>query len=58
MEESTRHEMVVYLSQRFSSICYVVFFCCCCFLHISISSQYDFHDDAERMIVKVKTREM
>ena len=55
MEESTRHEMVnIHLSQRFSSF----------FwgggglggVHFFISFKYDFHVDAERMIVK--TREM
>ena len=51
MEESTCHEIVIYLSQRFSSmLCVVVF------LHFYISSKYDFHVDAERMTVK--TREM
>ena len=47
MEESTCHEMVINLSQRFSSmLCFVLF------LHFFISSKYDFHDGADRMIVK------
>ena len=45
MEESTCHEMVIYLSQRFSSIF-------CVFLHFFISSKYAFYVEAERMIVK------
>ena len=49
MEESACHEMVIHLSQRFSSRSYV-------FLHFFISLKYDFHIDAKRMIVK--TREL
>ena len=51
MEESACHEMVFHLSQRFISM-----LCFCMFLHFFISSKYDFHAEAERMIVK--TREM
>ena len=40
MEESTCHEMVIYLSQIFSSML--------CFMHFSISFKYDFLDDGER----------
>ena len=47
MEESTCYEVAIYLSQRFSNV--VLF-------HRFISFKYDFHVDAERMIVK--TREM
>ena len=47
MEESTCHEMVIYLSQRFSSNCSVY-----SFLHFFVSFEYDFHLDTERMIVK------
>ena len=48
MEESSCHEMVSHLSQSFSSmLCF-----CMGFLHFFISSKYDFHVDAERMIVK------
>ena len=51
MEESTCHEMVIHLSKRFSSmLCYVYY------MHFFISFKYDFHVDAERVIVK--TREM
>ena len=50
MEESTCHEMVIYLLQRLSSmLCFVVLVF---FLHFFISSKYDFQVDAERMIVK------
>ena len=48
MEENTCHGMVVYLSQRFSSMLY--------FLHFFISSIYEFHIDAEIRIFK--TRDM
>ena len=51
MEESTCHEMVIYLSQIFSNM-----LCLFIFLHFFVSFKYDFHIDAERMIVK--TREM
>ena len=55
MEESTCNEMVIHLSQRFSSmLCYVCFFSFVFFLHFFISSKYDFHVDAERMIVKAR----
>ena len=47
MEESACHEMVIHIPQRFSSMCFCTFF---------ISFKYDFHVDAERMIVK--TREL
>ena len=58
MEESTCHEMVIYLSQRFSSMScfyyvFVLFFVFCTFF---ISSKYDSYIDAE--IIIVKTREM
>ena len=49
MEKSTCHDIVIYLSQRFSSMLWVFGF-----LHFFISSKYDFHVDAERMIVKRK----
>ena len=39
---------VIHLSPRFSSTF------CCCFLHFIISSKYNFHIDAERMIVKTR----
>ena len=55
MEESTCHEMVIHLSQRFSRIVFFNFFAIFLFLHF-ISFKYAFHVDAERMIVK--TREM
>ena len=45
MEESTYHEMVIDLLKIFMSMK-------CLFLHFSISSKYDFHIDAERMIAK------
>ena len=52
MEESKCHGMIIYLSQRFSSMpCFL-----CAFLHFFISFEYDFHVDADRMMVK--TREM
>ena len=47
MEESTCHEMVIGLSQRFSRM-----LCFCVFLHFLISSNYDFHVAAESMILK------
>ena len=47
MEESTCHEMVISLSQRFSSTFYFV-----ALLHFFISFKYEFHVDAVRMIVK------
>ena len=47
MEESACREMVIFLTQRFSNIL---------FFSLFISLKYDFHVDAERMIVK--TREM
>ena len=56
MEESTCHEMVIYLPQRFSSML------CCCFFFLgggctfSLVLNMIFHVDADRMIVK--TREM
>ena len=49
MEESTCHEMVVDLLKCFSCIKRSAF-------HFFISLKYDFHVDAERMIVR--TREM
>ena len=52
MEESTCHEMVIYLSQRFSSVLCLFLN----FLHFFIIFKYDFHIEAEIMIVK--TREM
>ena len=52
MEESTYHEMVIHLSQRFCiMLCLFIYF-----LHFFISFKYDFHIGAERMIVK--TRDM
>ena len=51
MEESACHELIIHLSQRFSSILGFDFF-----LQFFISFKYDFHVDAERIIVK--TREM
>ena len=48
MEESTCDEMVIHLSQRLSSVL------CLIFLHFFISLKYDFYDDAERMIVKMR----
>ena len=49
MEENTCHEMVIHLSQRFSSmLCLFLFI----FLLLFISFKYDFHVDAERIIVK------
>ena len=59
MEESTCHEMVIYPSQKFSSmlcVCVGGGGVVCTFLHFFISPKYDFHVDVERMIVK--TREM
>ena len=59
MGESPCHEMVIYLSQRFSSMLFiylVFFFFLFFFLLFFISFKSDFHVDAERMIVK--TREM
>ena len=47
MEESTSNEMIIHLSQRFSSLLYF-------FLHFFISFKYDFHIDAERMIDKTR----
>ena len=52
MEESTCHEMVIHLSQSLVA-CLVLLYD---FWHFFIISKYDFHVDAERMIVK--TREM
>ena len=52
MEESTCHEMVIYLSQRFSSMLSFLV----CFLHFFISSKYEFCVYAERMIVKTKRK--
>ena len=52
MKESTCHEMVIHLSQRFSSML-------CLFLFLQffvISFRYDFHVDAGRMIVKARYR--
>ena len=46
MEESTCHEMIIDLLKRFSCMK------CFNFLHFSISFKYDFHVDAERIIVK------
>ena len=43
--------MVIHLSLRFSTM-----LCLIIFLHFFISFKYDFHVDAERMIVK--TREL
>ena len=50
MEESTCHEMVtcIPLSQRFST-CSML-----CFFRFFISLKYNFHVDAERMIVKTR----
>ena len=51
MEEGTCHEMVIYLSQRFSRLsmlCFVVVF-----MHLFISSKYDYRVDTENMIVKM-----
>ena len=52
MEESTCHEIVIHY-RRDIVVCYLYLFI---FLHFFISIEYDFHVDAERMIVK--TREM
>ena len=50
MKESTCHEMVIHLLQRLSSmLCFFVIF-----LHFFISFKYDFHVEAERMIVKMR----
>ena len=51
MEESTCLKMSIHLAQRFSRI-----LCLFIYVHLFISFKYDFHVDAERMIVK--TREM
>ena len=55
MAESTWHEMVIYLSQRFSFMlsfffvfCYFLFCFFVVVLHIFISFKYDFHVDNER----------
>ena len=48
MEESTWHEMVIDLSQRFSSMLSVVVF------SLFISFKHAFYVDAERMIVKTR----
>ena len=48
MEESTRHEMINHLSQRFRSMLCLFYFC----VHFFNSFKYDFHVDAERMIVR------
>ena len=45
MEESTCHEMVTDLLKIFSCMK-------CLFFAVFISSKYDFHNDAERMIAK------
>ena len=47
MEESTCIEIVIHLSQRLSSMLRLFIF-----LLFFISFKYDFHVDAERMIVK------
>ena len=52
MEESTCHEMVIHLLQTLSSMLYLFVY----FLNFFNSFKYDFHVDAERMIVN--TREM
>ena len=54
MEESTCHEMVIHLSQRFSIM--LCFFFVVILALFFISFKYDFLVDAERSIVK--TREM
>ena len=51
MEESTCYEMVIHLSQRFSSM---LDLCCCFLLHFFISFKYDFHVDAEEWWLKRK----
>ena len=48
MEESTYHVMGIYQSQRLSSMLCLFLFC----VHFFIIFLYDFHADAERMIVK------
>ena len=52
MKESTCHEMVIHISQRFSSMLYLFIY----LLHFFSYFKYDFHVDAEKLIVK--TREM
>ena len=47
MEKSTFHGMVTHLSQIFSSM-----LCSLFYKHFFICFKYDFHVDAERMIVK------
>ena len=47
MEESTWHEMVIRLSQKFISMLSVL-------LALFNSFKYDFYVDAERMIVKTR----
>ena len=55
MEESACHEMVIFIYRRDFVVCYVYFhfFFFCIF---SLSFKYEFHVDADRMIVN--TREM
>ena len=48
MEESTFHDMIIHLSQRFRSML------CLFFVYFVISFKYDFHIDAERIIVKTR----
>ena len=43
MEESTCHELVIHLSQRFSSVS-----CLFYFVHFFISFKYDFHVGTEK----------
>ena len=46
MKESTCHDIVIYLSQRFNMLCFV-----CLFLNFFfISFKYDLYVDAERLI--------
>ena len=47
MEESTGHEMIIHLSQRFSRVMFIFFV-------NFVSFKYDFLVDAVRVIVKIK----
>ena len=52
MEDSTCHEMAIHLSQRFGGMLHVcLIFFAFFFTFFFISLKYDFHVDAERMIV-------
>ena len=51
MEESTCHEMVIYVSQIYSCM-----LCLLYFLHVFISFKYDIHNEVKRMKVKREKR--